>query len=88
MVPNAESCNSVTRSHNQVSVFITVIHNYCPPKRAGLGLGLSVGGLCVVCSLVDLSLNFTMVMGSFKQKHVLILIGQSEIWEGVWAHSH
>ena len=29
-----------------------------------------------------------MVMGSFKQKYVLILIGQSEIREGVWAHSH
>ena len=31
-VPNAESCNSVTRSHDRVSVFITVIHNYCLRK--------------------------------------------------------
>ena len=31
-----------------------------------------------VCSLVDLSLNFTMVMGSFTQKHVLIQTDQSE----------
>ena len=62
-----------------------------PAEKGGLRTRVVsgwVGGLCVICSLVDLSLNFTMVMGSFNQKHVLILIGQSEIREVVWAHSY
>ena len=46
-----------------------------PAEKGGLRtVDVSVS----VCSLVDLSLNFTMVMGSFTQKHVLIQSDQSE----------
>ena len=34
----------------------------------------------------DLSLNFTMVIGSFTQKHVLIQADQSECREGMCGH--
>ena len=40
-----------------------------------------------VCSFFDFPLNFTMVMGSFTQKHVLIQTDQSESRDCVWAHS-
>ena len=47
------------------------------------------GPICVCLSVAffDFPLNFTMVMGSFTQKHVLIQTDQSESRDCVWAHS-
>ena len=62
--------------------------DFLPADKGGLRRAdVSVYVCLSVCSLVDFPLNFTMVMGSFTQKYVLIQTDQSESRDCVWAHS-
>ena len=57
---------------------------FLPAEKGGLR---RVDVSLTLCSCFDFPLNFTMVMGSFTQKHVLIQTDQSESRDCVWAHS-
>ena len=63
------------------------LDNLLPAEKGGLRRADVSKSVCLfvclsVCCCIDFPLNFTMVMGSFTQKHVLIQTDQSESWKG------